>query len=175
MIPHIEKEYKMMITKEDYDFYLHHLSLTTIRQTNYYYVTSKQNCAVRIRKIDSRYYFTLKIKEKDYHQEYEFEIKENNLSDSLIQDLFNQFHIDDFHYIGEMETVRSTKEYEYGELCIDQSTYLQTTDYEMEFELKDYQKDNAQEFYDLLQQRNLIYQKSPFSKFKRFLIQKASK
>jgi len=172
MQAHIEKEYKMMIDEKTYNYYLNNLDLKTHIQINYYYLTSDNNKALRIRQIDNKYFFTMKIKELDYHKEYEFEIENNSLDNQKIQELLKEFNINNPKYIGQMKTTRSIHNYEYGEFCLDKSEYQGITDYELEFELYDYKIDNHDEFTKILDMQNLTYSKSPYTKFKRFLLTK---
>lgn len=169
MKPHIEKEYKMMINEELYDYYLNNLPLTTIHQTNHYYLTGSRSHACRIREIDGKYIFTLKVKLIDAKEEYEFEIKENSLNDPRIKELFNQFRLGEPEYIGDLICTRNYHDYKYGQFCLDRCEYLGKIDYEIEFELFDSNIDNKDELDKILQMKDLKYTKSYASKFGRFL------
>lgn len=168
MKPHIEKEYKMMITKEIYDYYLSNLPLKTFVQINHYYSTDNPSFAMRTREIDNKILFTLKERKEGYKNEYEFEIKENNLNDSRIQELLEEFNINNPVYEGVMKTTRSILDLEYGEFCLDKNEYLDKVDYEIEYELYDANKDINDEFIELLNKANLKYERSYKSKYGRF-------
>ena len=169
MEAHIELEYKVMISEEIYLKMLDFYQLEPVKQVNYYYNANKPYHAMRIREKEGKYIFTLKVRENNYHKEYEFEIKENNIDDPKIQSLLKEFDITSVQYIGKMSTYRATKEFEHGELCIDKSLYLGETDYEIEYELKDAKFDDFKTFEGILKENGLKYQPSKNYKFKRFL------
>lgn len=168
MKPHIEKEYKMMISKDIYDYYLKTLPLNTRVQINHYYSTNSKFIAIRTRLVDDKIIFTLKQTEESYKKEYEFEIKENNLSDNRIQELLKEFNIETPVYEGQMKTTRSTLDLKYGQFCLDKSEYFNKIDYEIEYELYDSNIDNKDEFIEILNKANLTYQRSYKSKYGRF-------
>lgn len=170
MKAHIELEYKVMINEDIYNKMLIHYDLNPIKQVNYYYSANKPYHAMRIREKEGKFIFTLKVRENNYHKEYEFEVKENNINDDKIQTLLKEFNIDNIEYIGSMTTYRAIKDYKYGELCIDKSEYLGQTDYEIEYELKDANIDDFRTFERILKENNLEYVPSKNSKFKRFLM-----
>lgn len=167
--PHIEKEYKMAISEEIYTKMLIDLNIEPFKQTNHYYYTYSKEHAMRIREIDNKFIFTLKVKGDGFKYEYEFEIKDNSLNDERIKELLNRFNIDKTFYLGYMDTYRATKDYNFGQLCLDKSMYLGKTDYELEFELFDYQNDDKSEFDELLSKYGLVFINNKTSKFKRFL------
>lgn len=169
MNPHIEKEYKMMINKKEYENILFDYSVNPILQTNHYYRTGYKDKTARIRIIDNKYIFTLKVSKKDYKEEYEFEIKDNSLNDERIIELFKSFNITSVEYEGYMDTYRAIVKLENGELCIDKSIYNNSIDYELEYELLDPNKDTFYVFENVLKKYGLIYHKSEKSKYKRFL------
>lgn len=169
MKAHIELEYKVMINEDSYNKMLTHYDLNPIKQVNYYYSANKPFHAMRIREKEGKFIFTLKVREKNYHKEYEFEVKENNINDEKIQSLLKEFNIDAVEYIGSMITYRAIKDYDHGELCIDKSEYLGQTDYEIEYELKNADKDDFKTFERILSENDLEYTPSKNSKFKRFL------
>ena len=79
------------------------------------------------------------------------------------------FHIEKPVYIGSMTTYRSTLEFEKGELCVYKSEYLNKTDYELEYELKDAKIDDFSTFEGILNNFGINYCPSKRSKFKRFI------
>lgn len=165
---HIEKEYKMMIDEALY--YVMTQSIPCDRlvtQTNYYY-QAKANMGMRIRMIDDNYFFTLKHFIKGQVREYEFPIKENDISDPSIRALLKELNIEDPFYLGEMTTIRSSCSFAKGELCLDRSLYLGIEDYEIEYELNDPTDDDFTAFASLLAEFGLNYCQSPYSKYTRF-------
>ena len=169
MEAHIELEYKVMIDESVYNRMLDFYHLEPVRQVNYYYNANKPYHAMRIREKEGHYIFTLKVKENNYHREYEFEIEKNDIDDPKIIELLQMFHIDKPVYIGSMTTYRSTLEFEKGELCVDKSEYLNKTDYELEYELKDAKIDDFSTFEGILNNFGINYCPSKRSKFKRFI------
>ena len=111
MKAHIELEYKVMINEDIYNKMLIHYDLNPIKQVNYYYSANKPYHAMRIREKEGKFIFTLKVRENNYHKEYEFEVKENNINDDKIQTLLKEFNIDNIEYIGSMTTYRAIKDY----------------------------------------------------------------
>lgn len=169
MKPHIEKEYKMMISEKEYNQIISDFNALSFLQSNYYYSTGYKDKACRIRYIDNKYIFTLKVSKKDYKEEYEFQINDNSLDDKRIQELLKEFNINDLEYEGYMDTYRTVIKLENGELCIDKSLYNNQIDYELEYELLDPDKDTFGVFESILSRYNLTYKKSEKSKYKRFL------
>lgn len=167
--PHIEKEYKMMIDEEIYNNLLIDLDLRPFKQVNYYYSCFSKEYAARIRFVDEKYIFTLKVKGDGYKYEYEVEIPDNSINHKEVKDILNKFNIEKIEYLGSMTTYRATKDYKYGQLCVDKSEYINTVDYEIEFELFDYQNDSKDELDKLLNDYHITYTPSKHSKFKRFL------
>lgn len=168
MKAHKEKEYKMMINKDIYDYYLLNLDLKTFTQINYYYSCDNPLFAMRTRLINNKILFTLKEKKDEYKNEYEFEIEENNLNDSRIQKLLKEFNINNPIYEGTMKTTRSILDLKYGEFCLDKNEYLNKVDYEIEYELYDVENDIHDEFIEILNKANLVYERSFKSKYGRF-------
>ena len=169
MEAHIELEYKVMIDEGIYCKMLDFYHLVPVKQVNYYYSTNKPFHAMRIREREGHFIFTLKVKENNYHREYEFEIANNDICDPKVEELLNMFHIRKAEYIGSMTTYRAVLDFEKGELCIDKSEYLDKTDYEIEYELKDAKIDDFSTFESVLANFGIKYSPSQKSKFKRFI------
>ena len=91
MEAHIELEYKVMIDEGVYNRMLDFYHLEPVRQVNYYYNANKPYHAMRIREKEGHYIFTLKVKENNYHREYEFEIEKNDIDDPKINEY--EFHL----------------------------------------------------------------------------------
>lgn len=167
----IEKEYKLMISKQDYLIILNYFKekLNTIIQINYYYdtVPASVDKVIRIRKIHNRYFFTLKHKKGELY-EYEFEISKKSLDDLRISDLLSKFDIKELVEIGSMKTTRHLLRDDYGEFCIDYSEYNGIADYEIEYELFNDQLDLEQHFNKWLKPFNLHYTHNAKNKVQRF-------
>jgi len=166
---HIEKEYKMMIDEDIYNILLSSLNIKPFLQTNYYYDVCDSKMAMRIRQINDKYYFTLKVKGDGFKYEYEFEIAGNNLDDPKVSEVLDKFKIKQYKYLGKMETYRAIYRMNDGELCVDKSIYNNVIDYELEYELDDYQKDTFNEFKELLNKYKLDFLESQKTKYRRFL------
>ncbi len=164
----IEKEYKVLITKEEYDRIIDNYHLSPKRQINYYYNSDKKGIALRTRYVDDRYLFTLKDKNKEFPDEYEFEIRDNTLDDPRIIEIFDHFQIIKVSYIGELITDRSIIAMKYGEICIDHSYYLNTEDYEIEYELYDANTGDRSELVSFLKTNNIADIDNKHGKFYRF-------
>ena len=79
MKAHIELEYKVMINEDIYNKMLIHYDLNPIKQVNYYYSANKPYHAMRIMEKEGKFIFTLKVRENNYHKEYEEKADKNKL------------------------------------------------------------------------------------------------
>ena len=103
MYDNIERELKLLINEKVYNELLHSYDFhNPITQTNTYFDTEnqdvkKQRGAVRIRTIQDKKIFTLKIRKDEYtHYEFEKEISTENINeieDPEILNWFNQYQI----------------------------------------------------------------------------------
>lgn len=164
----IEKEYKMILNKESFDKLFKAFDVITFH-TNYYYKCEYSNIAIRIREINSKYYFTMKVKQDDL-LEYEFEVAENSLDDNKIIELFKTYDIKNIKYLGILENTRLELKDQYGIYCLDHCKYLDSEDYEIEYELFDHQEDRLSNLVNFLSNYGITYKVNEISKFKRFLI-----
>lgn len=167
----IEKEYKVMITQDDYETIINHYKgeLDRIVQTNIYYDTipTSTDKAVRIRKLYDKYLFTLKHFDGVLY-EYEFELPNLSVDHPKVKELFEKFEIAAVREIGSMQTTRYLMRDNYGEFCIDCSEYNGIIDYEIEYELFNDQLDLIVHFNEWLEQFNLNYLSNCKSKIHRF-------
>lgn len=178
MKKHIEKEYKILVTKEQfYQLLNKYPNITFYSQTNYYIDTNDQQIrnmkgAMRIRHTNDKYIFTLKLPSDDGLLEFEKEVTSaslETLQDEEIQNLLNQYHISgNFQYTTKLHTQRAIHQTPYAELCFDISTYHDITDYEIEYEyLLDH--DGLQAFQEILKPIQVTYTTNCDSKIKRAL------
>ena len=166
---YVEKEYKMMLKDQQFNTIVNGLNFDRINvQINHYY-SCPNNMGMRIRELNGHYFFTLKHFVNNEVREYEWEIEDLSLNDSKIKKLFNELNIDSYHYLGELKTTRYLKYYELGELCLDKNEYLDTCDYELEYELKDAKTDDFQTLVKILAQFNLEFKTNKITKYKRFI------
>ena len=165
----IEKEYKMMLAENEFYCLKNHLSNLVLHdQTNFYY-TAKNNMGMRIRLLNDHYYFTLKHFIDNQVREYEWEVPGNDIHHPSIDKLLNELQIEDVKYLGTLRTRRYVLDFPKGTLCLDQNEYLGKVDYELEYELKDYQVDDFKTLEDLLASVELTYRQNKFTKYGRFL------
>ena len=134
MYDNIERELKLLINEKVYNELLHSYDFhNPITQTNTYFDTEnqdvkKQRGAVRIRTIQDKKIFTLKIRKDEYtHYEFEKEISTENINeieDPEILNWFNQYQIPkNLHPTASFTTLRNVYAFENGELCLDKTYY----------------------------------------------------
>ena len=99
MYDNIERELKSLINKQVYDNLMNSYDFhKSIIQTNTYFDTAnqdvkKQHGAVRIRTIENKKIFTLKIKKDEYtHYEFEKEISTENINEIEDPEILNWFN-----------------------------------------------------------------------------------
>ena len=118
MYDNIERELKLLINEKVYNELLHSYDFhNPITQTNTYFDTEnqdvkKQRGAVRIRTIQDKKIFTLKIRKDEYtHYEFEKEISAENINeieDPEILNWFNQYQIPkNLHPTASFTTLRN--------------------------------------------------------------------
>lgn len=184
MEKHIEKEYKLLVNKEQFETLLaNYPNLTFTLQINYYYDNQQleimnQHGAMRIREKEQQFIFTLKKVIHDDLFEYECVVPKNDAS------IFNLPEIkqvlDDFNIIGpfcqinQLETKRAVFATPLYELCFDINTYGDIIDYEIEYEYRK-NHDGLSNFQSILNKANLIYTKNSTSKIHRAYEHQASK
>lgn len=178
MKKNIEKEYKILVTKEQfYSLLKLYPNITFESQINYYIDTETQllkrmQGAMRIRQINEKYIFTLKLPSEKGLLEFEKEVTDaslNSLNDEEIKNLLNQYHITGkLQFTTKLHTQRAIYRTPYAELCFDISTYNHITDYEIEYEYL-CEHDGLQAFQDILKPIHVLYTKNCDSKIKRAL------
>lgn len=180
MNKNIEKEYKILVTKDQFEILSRQFdNLNFITQINTYYDTANMDIrnnkgAMRIRERNGKYIFTLKMKDKniDGHYEFEMEVSENNtdvFKNPDIKNLLNSYGIhDDVIPLTTLETKRAVINTGDAEICFDINSYNGIIDYEIEYEyIKPH--DGLTIFQELLSHANLIYKKNSTSKIQRAL------
>ncbi len=168
----IEKEYKVIVTKEEFyrlaGFYK---PLKFIRQTNYYFeCKDSSHYGFRIREKEKEKLFTLKEYVDGDVREYEKLLTVPLEKDEEITALLAKKNIyPPYNIFGKLITYRAVYFDGYGELCFDINFYNNTMDYEIEYEqIKDHR--HFDEFLKILSQANIEYIPSFASKYKRCLI-----
>ncbi|MDX5474622.1 MAG: CYTH domain-containing protein [Bacillaceae bacterium] len=165
----IEIEFKNLLSKEEYERLLQTFNLNNnmpVKQINYYLDTDdfqlkSHGCALRIREKKGMYTLTLKQPKGnallETHQEITIDemnsIKDGNCipQGSISAILTNDLSVNDklIKYFGSLTTYRFETMHESGLLVLDKSEYLDETDYELEFEVSNYEVGQA-EFEQLL-------------------------
>lgn len=180
MNKNIEKEYKILVTQEQFELLLKEYPEAVFRkQVNTYYDTKnftirKYHGAMRIREIEDTCIFTLKKHTAEGVLEYEMVVEENSI------DIFNQDEIKelltslDIHDaiipLTTLTTYRAMIDTGDAELCFDYNEYGTFKDYEIEYEYKK-EHDGRSIFNTLLSKVNLHYEKNCPSKIQRALNQ----
>lgn len=176
MNTNIEKEYKVMLNKDQfkkltgcYD------GLVFKKQINTYYdnaqmTIQKIHGAMRIREIDNSYLFTMKLlKDGDL---YEFECFVDRNDNSVftqpeIKNLLHEYHImGPFQEITSLTTYRAMIRSEFAEICFDKNHYNGIVDYEIEYEYK-CDHDGLSVFQKILDPIGITYTENCPSKIKR--------
>lgn len=184
-----EIEFKQMITASIYNKLQEKYFKDSVlfKQVNYYIDTPdfklKEHCsALRIRVKDNQYEMTLKTPAKvglleynyivDIKPEMNLIISNDNLPDDIRQIVVEQFGVKDttLSILGALTTYRQETKYTGDLLVLDKSEYFDTTDYELEFEVKDYNQ-GLQKFQSLLNELNLEHHQ-PLNKVQRFFKKK---
>lgn len=168
----IEIEAKNLVTEQQFHLICEQFSLTASdfkTQVNYYFDTKdyslkKKRTALRIRKKDNSFELTLKqpnevglletnepLSEEEAKLMIHEQILPNGEVNKIIQSLINNERL---YLIGELVTERAEIAYKNGTLVFDKSTYLNKTDYELEFEGED-EEEVENIFSELLQKYNI--------------------
>jgi uncharacterized protein YjbK len=181
----IEIEFKNMLTKSEYERLLQsfHIKQEIIfTQENHYFDTidftlKKFESALRIRKKENEYELTLKqpasvgllettqILTKD---EFITTLQNGSLPIGVVSKRIADFGIqsDQIEYFGSLTTNRVELPYKDGLLVLDHSYYLNKDDYELEYEVENYQL-GKQIFIELLKQYDIPIRQTK-NKIRRF-------
>lgn len=188
----IEIEFKNMLTKEEFTLLKSYLNMSEAMfhiQENHYFDTKDFSlkdlgCALRVRVKNDKYVLTLKEPLEtgllETHQslspeEAEKIIKHGTVVDGPVMDQLIKLNITlkDLEYFGSLTTSRAEKNYEGGLVVLDHSSYLNKEDYELEYEVVDFNT-GQQRFKDILKKLNIPIRKSD-NKIQRFYHAKYNK
>lgn len=151
---HLEIEYKTLLTEAEFKYLSSEFSgISPLKQTNYYIDTPtfnlrKHRYSLRIRTLKDRAELTLKIPQEVGNQEYNQEltlehahtiIQRGQLPEGDILRLVQQTGtpLELLSVWGKLTTKRYEKETEIGLLALDENTYADQRDYELEIEVTD--------------------------------------
>ena len=169
----IEIEYKCLVTKEEY---FHLLSLyqkhyQRIWQKNIYYLDDnkqleKLKAVLRLRKTVNENLLTLKIPQDKL---IEMEKSNADLNDLEFLAILASYNIyPPFKENGYSITYRRLIDLKKAQLCLDESHFLNSIDYEIEYELK-YEHDGLEDFRKILATAKINYFPNTISKYQRAL------
>ncbi|MFC0189108.1 CYTH domain-containing protein [Fictibacillus aquaticus] len=155
----LEIEFKNIVSKNHFQTLMNHFNITKENlkeQTNHYFDTSSfslkaQRSALRIRKKEDSYVLTLKQPSGQHLLESNQPISKETLEQMLASDSFPDGGIKELiqsmgidpeliQYLGTLKTFRAKIPYDGGLLFFDESHYLGTIDYEIEYECDDDKK-----------------------------------
>lgn len=185
MTQELEIEFKNIITEEEYKKLLSIFSISEEQfalQENFYFDTAnfdlkQAGMALRIREKHDTYTLTLKqpvergileTHQKLSNRQAESLLNGGTLIQGQIADIISQLSIqtDEIKYFGSLKTKRVEFEYNNGLLVLDMSSYLNFTDYEVEYEVTD-EKIGQVNFHALLQTYHIPIRRTE-NKIRRF-------
>ena len=181
---HLEIEMKTLLSEEEYDRLLDQFSeVTPITQKNYYLDTPdfylrQHQIAMRIRTFENSAELTIKIPQKvgnmEYNQALTLEESKNCLDECklpegmILEELTSRgLSTSCWVVLGCLMTVRYEKETSIGLMALDQSSYFDVVDYELELEVENGDQGSL-DFQEFLQVNEIQYKKAP-SKLVRFI------
>ncbi|CEG26119.1 CYTH domain-containing protein [Bacillus sp. B-jedd] len=185
----IEIEFKNLLQKDEFERISEHFGLledSFKKQVNHYFDTQEfslkdKGSALRIREKGGQSILTLKqpheegLLETDQllsQKEAEAVLEEGALPAGRVAVEIGKLgvNVSDLSYFGTLATTRAELPYQNGLLVLDHSTYLDTEDYELEYEAAEY-SEGKQTFETLLHQLGIPERQTP-NKIRRFYTRK---
>jgi uncharacterized protein YjbK len=182
----LEIEFKNMLTQEEFRRLKEHFSFepdTFLLQKNHYFDTPsdslKENqCALRIREKNNSFELTLKQPAENGLLETNQPVTEQETIRMLEEGIIPTGEVSDalrklgitanrLLHFGTLSTSRAETGFKEGLIVLDYSTYLNTEDYEVEYEVKD-RKTGEAIFFEFLETMNIPIRPAD-NKIKRFL------
>lgn len=168
MKPHLEIEYKTLLTEQEY------LSLNTAfqyesinDQTNIYYDDTKRTLfnlgmMCRVRLLDDTFEFTLKIPQDTGVLEYEVMLDSLNLNDPQVEKILQPYisNLAELKEVGRSRTIRKIHSDIYGEWCLDENHFSHHDDYELEYELHEAHPKAYEHYLQKLRELNIEFKKA---------------
>ncbi|RHW43231.1 CYTH domain-containing protein [Neobacillus notoginsengisoli] len=189
MNQNIEIEFKNLLEKDEFELVAKEFGIAPgafRRQVNHYFDTpafslKELGAALRIREKSGKYILTLKqphdvgLLETDQiisAKEAEKALRQGLLPEGGVASQVRKMgvHFHELAFFGSLATTRAEVSYENGLLVLDHSTYLDTEDYELEYEVEDYHI-GKQLFESLLGRLGIPIRKTP-NKIQRFYTRK---
>lgn len=185
MSQNIEIEFKNMLTNEEFLLLIKHFNIDQSKfkkQVNHYFDTPSfslkvHGSALRIREKGTQFEMTLKqpaeqglLETNQFldREQAEYILNTGKILDGEVKDAITNM-IDDaesLQYFGSLTTVRAEFGYKGGLLVLDHSYYLNTEDYELEYEVTD-ETEGFKIFSELLDKLNIPVRTTD-NKIKRF-------
>ncbi|WP_040204552.1 CYTH domain-containing protein [Neobacillus jeddahensis] len=185
MSQNIEIEFKNLLTKAEYEKFLVEFNLDKqqiFSQENHYFDTKdfalkNLGAALRIRKKGGAYEMTLKqpatvglleTNQRLSTEDATVALRFGQLPSGQIQQLIGEMSIpfSEIEYFGSLTTNRMEWKYKNGLLVLDHSSYLNFEDYELEYEVENFQE-GQKTFQELLKQMEIPVRKTD-NKIRRF-------
>ncbi|WP_066395091.1 CYTH domain-containing protein [Neobacillus mesonae] len=189
MTENLEIEFKNMLTKQEYEKLLHTFRIDEKQifiQENHYFDTPEFalkniESALRIRRKKDQFEMTLKQPASIGLLETNQQINKDEAAEAIqfgrlpsgkIKNILEEKGISftAIQYFGSLVTKRVEMKYEIGLLVLDHSLYLNKEDYELEYEVKDYQ--TGKDAFIKLLQDNRIPERKTMNKIRRFYQEK---
>lgn len=138
----IENEFKIMLTKAQYEKLRRSREFSAVEQVNYYYDTkdlemSARHVTVRVRELEGKFYLQMKLPTDKALSRVELEAELDALPETLSGELLNSLakgEYPELKKLGSLKTTRSVWKFDGGEVDLDKSEYFGKTDYEVEIE-----------------------------------------
>ncbi|HBL5616098.1 TPA: CYTH domain-containing protein, partial [Listeria monocytogenes] len=159
MVKELEIEFRNLLTKEEYDTLIESFRVKEedfFEQTNYYLDTAnfglkERHSALRIRQLETQYQLTLKTPEARGLMETTQILGEDQASAIIsganipvgpVRDTLKELGInhEDLQVFGSLKTIRAEKDYKKGLLVFDKNFYGSISDFDLEYEVSDYDK-----------------------------------
>lgn len=186
MSKELEIEFKNLLTEDEYQNLLERFGRSTAdakTQINHYFDTAdfqlrKQHSALRIRQKGSTYECTLKIPATNGYYEITDKLQEQQAQQIFknyafpapeVAEALQELGIspDLLHLLGSLTTHRIEFPYQSGLLVLDHSEYMGTADYELEYEVADFDE-GKQRFERFLAEHGLPFREAD-KKIARFM------
>lgn len=158
MSQNIEIEFKNLLTETEFTLLKNYLNIDEsmfVKQINHYidteqFLLKEKGCALRVREKNGHYELTLKqphseglleTNQKLNNVEAKRLLENQWLLEGPVKNSLYQLHIpiEELSYFGSLTTERAEKEFEGGLIVLDYSSYLNHHDYEVEYEVNEYQ------------------------------------
>ncbi|MDE7398699.1 MAG: CYTH domain-containing protein [Oscillospiraceae bacterium] len=151
MSKEIENEFKIMLTKAEYEQILAMYEFDKIVQTNHYFDTdelemSAKHTTVRVRELGDKYFLQVKLPTEVRYSRVEFCEELDGISESISSKRLKSLTGADFPDVcrlGTLKTTRNIHKFDGGEIDLDCSEYFDVIDYELEIEFSDELKARA--------------------------------